>query len=140
MRFFTKCSTQLPSTKPLTIHFQDKASVLAASRCFRDSDHIVSSILQAQVWQAHRAIVVGLHSAAVIHRYVGVHPRLPSPYGAAHRSWHKGPLYGGDPNAGNIHWEKHILLHGPGEAPLGRMDGDGSSFQSEKDEEIWRLT
>lgn len=119
--------------KPLTVHFQDKASVLAASCYFCDGDHVESSILQPQVRQAHRAVAVGLHSAAVVHGYVGVPPRLPSPYGAAHRSWHKGPLYGGDPDAGNVHWEKHVLLHWPGEAPLGGMDGDGPGFQREED-------
>lgn len=121
----------------LTVDFQDMSSIFAVSCCFCDSDHVVSAVLQPQVWQAHGAISVGLHSAAVIHRYVGVHPRLPSPYGAAHRSWHKSPLYGGDPNAGYIHWEKHILLHRPGEAPLGRINGDGSSFQRDRDEEMW---
>lgn len=112
----------------LTVHFQDKASVLAASWCISNSDHVESSVLQLQVWQADGAIVVSLHSAPVIHRHVGVHARLPSSNGAAHRSWHKVPLYRGDPTAGNVHWEKHILLHWPGEAPLRRMDGDGSGF------------
>lgn len=122
----------------LTVHFQDKPSVLAASRCLWDGDHVVSVVLQPQVRQAHGAIVVGLHPAAVVQRYVRVHPRLPSPYGAAHRSRHKVPLYGGDPAAGDIHWEKHVLLHRPGEAPQGRMYGDGSRLKRE--EEMWRYS
>lgn len=74
------------SPNPLTIHLQDKASVLAASCCFCDSDHVVPRVLQPQVRQPHGAVVEGLHSAAVVLRDVGVPPRLPGPYGAAHRS------------------------------------------------------
>jgi len=120
----------------LTVHFQDKPDILAASCWVCDSDHIVSSILQPQVRQAHWTIFKGLYSAFVIYSYVGVQPRLPSPYISAHQSWHKGPLYGGVPAAIKIHWEEHILQHRPGEAPLGRIDGDGSGLQREKDEEM----
>lgn len=75
--------TQNPQS--LTVHLQDKPSIFAASSCFCNSDHVVSSILQPQVRQAHGAIAIGLHPAAVILCYVRIHPRLPCHYGAAHR-------------------------------------------------------
>lgn len=120
----------------LTIYFEDEAAVFAASCRFCDSDDVVSCVLQPQVWQAHGAIVVGLHSAAVIHSYVGVNPWLPCPYGAADHTWHKVPFYGGDPTAGNVHWEKDVLLHWSGEASLGTVDGDGSSFRGREKKRV----
>ena len=119
-----------------TVHFQDEARILAAPRGVCHRDDIVARVLQSQVCQSHGPIGVCVHSVSIIHRHVGENPRLPDSYAPAHNPRHEGPLYCGDPKAGNIHREKHMVLHRPCQALLRRLYGEGTHCWCET---IWLL-